>query len=148
MQLNIRYLYLLYTLHITRSTSYIMITTLLWAIHLQLAAALNGNGRQAFTTYDGWKAFEVVTQGDKLGGFELPGNLDGIGVSLFVAACPSVLASIMVSNLIHFLVQIQAYLMEGGDDIRVLVNHESVSTAVNTPIIDSPFFTSHVLSCI
>eukprot|EP00956_Cyclotella_meneghiniana_P030895 scaffold79385_cov20-Cyclotella_meneghiniana.AAC.1 len=62
-----------------------------------IASALNGNGRRAFVTYDGWKAFELVTQGDKLDGFEMPGNMDGIG----------------------------AYLLEGGDEIRVLVNHES-----------------------
>ena len=43
--------------------------------------ALNGSGRQAFQTNDGWKAFEVVTQGDKVDGFEMPGNMDGIGVS-------------------------------------------------------------------
>ena len=46
-----------------------------------IASALNGNGRQAFVTYDGWRAFELVTQGDKLDGFEMPGNMDGIGVS-------------------------------------------------------------------
>eukprot|EP00804_Cyclotella_cryptica_P000220 CCRYP_016193-RA/>CCRYP_016193-RA protein AED:0.08 eAED:0.08 QI:176/1/1/1/0.93/0.81/16/2046/995 len=61
------------------------------------ALALNGSGRQSFTTYNGWKAFEVVTQGDSLNGYKLPGQMDGIG----------------------------AYLMEGGADIRVLLNHEA-----------------------
>jgi hypothetical protein len=46
-----------------------------------MASALNGNGRQGFQTYGGWKAFELVTQGDNLGGFKLPGNMDGIDVS-------------------------------------------------------------------
>jgi hypothetical protein len=47
----------------------------------QIASAINGNGRQAFQTYDGWMTFEIVTQGDVLDGFEMPGNGDGIGVS-------------------------------------------------------------------
>lgn len=61
-----------------------MIQAVLPAVLLLLpfALALNGNGRQQFNTYDGWKAFEVVTQGDSLGGFKVPGQMDGIGVSL------------------------------------------------------------------
>ena len=62
-----------------------MITALLSLFLLpSIASALNGNGRHAFVTYDGWKAFELVTQGDKLDGFEMPGNMDGIGVSFEV----------------------------------------------------------------
>jgi hypothetical protein len=60
---------------------FIMIAILSFLI-LPTACALNGNGQQSFETYDGWKAFELVTQGDTLGGFEMPGNMDGIGVSL------------------------------------------------------------------
>jgi hypothetical protein len=48
-----------------------------------MVTALNGSGRQGFQTYDGWEAFEMVTQGDVMNGFELPGNMDGIGVSLY-----------------------------------------------------------------
>jgi hypothetical protein len=55
---------------------------LLLSMLLSMASALNGNGKQAFQTYDGWKAFELVTQGDELDGFVMPGNMDGIGVSL------------------------------------------------------------------
>ena len=62
-----------------------------------IASALNGNGRQAFVTYDGWKAFELVTQGDKLDGFEMPGNMDGIGVSS-IAYLDSLIVSKMPSS--------------------------------------------------
>ncbi|KAL7521998.1 hypothetical protein ACHAWX_007140 [Stephanocyclus meneghinianus] len=73
------------------------ICTLLLILLLPAAEALNGNGRQSFSTYNGWKAFEVVTQGDSLNGYKVPGQMDGIG----------------------------AYLIEGGTDARVLLNHEA-----------------------
>ena len=60
--------------------------------------ALNGDpSKLGLDTYLGWKAFEVITQGDTNGnGYTLPGELDGIG----------------------------AYL-EDADTLRVLVNHET-----------------------
>ena len=57
------------------------ICALLLILLLPAAEALNGNGRQSFSTYNGWKAFEVVTQGDSLNGYKVPGQMDGIGVS-------------------------------------------------------------------
>eukprot|EP00970_Alexandrium_tamarense_P016534 scaffold6744_cov103-Alexandrium_tamarense.AAC.1 len=65
---------------------------------LSSALALNGDpSKTTLNTYAGWKSFEVVTQGDALGGYTLPGQMDGIG----------------------------AYLMDGGTAIRVFVNHET-----------------------
>ena len=63
-----------------------------------IASALNGNGRQAFVTYDGWRAFELVTQGDKLDGFEMPGNMDGIGVSSIAYLDSLILSNMPSSN--------------------------------------------------
>lgn len=59
--------------------------------------ALNGDiSKLTFDTHDGWKAFEVITQGDTNGeGYTVPGELDGIG----------------------------AFLLD--DTLRVLVNHET-----------------------
>ena len=57
------------------------IRTVLLLLLPRAALALNGNGRQSFSTYNGWKAFEVVTQGDSLNGYKFPGQMDGIGVS-------------------------------------------------------------------
>jgi len=63
----------------------------------KVVSALNGDtSKLTLDTYDGWKAFEVITQGDTNGeGYTLPGELDGIG----------------------------AFLLE--DTVRVLVNHET-----------------------
>ena len=63
-----------------------MIAALLSIILLlpKSTSAINGNGRQAFQTKDGWKAFEIITQGDTVDGFEMPGNMDGIGVRALV----------------------------------------------------------------
>ena len=43
--------------------------------------ALNGDeSKLTLETYDGWKAFEIITQGDTNGeGYTVPGELDGIG---------------------------------------------------------------------
>ncbi|KAL3823657.1 hypothetical protein ACHAXA_009762 [Cyclostephanos tholiformis] len=42
--------------------------------------ALNGDvSLSAFKTYSGWRSFEVITQGDLVGGYKVPGQFDGIG---------------------------------------------------------------------
>eukprot|EP00970_Alexandrium_tamarense_P006154 scaffold1033_cov205-Alexandrium_tamarense.AAC.13 len=72
---------------------------ILLLVSLPYAFSLNGDpSKTSLNTYAGWKSFEVVTQGDKLGGYTVPGQMDGIG----------------------------AYLMDGGTDLRVFVNHETV----------------------
>ena len=63
----------------------------LWLFNIAACtAALNANKNSGFTTYnDRWRAFEVVTQGDQVGTYTFPGQLDGIGVSVAigVAVC-------------------------------------------------------------
>ena len=63
----------------------------LWLFNIATrTAALNANKNSGFTTYnDRWRAFEVVTQGDQVGTYTFPGQLDGIGVSVAkgVAVC-------------------------------------------------------------
>lgn len=56
------------------------LSAILFLFHIHCISALNGNGKQQFATYDGWKAFEVVTQGDMWGNYKTPGQMDGIGV--------------------------------------------------------------------
>ncbi|KAL3764667.1 hypothetical protein ACHAW5_000298 [Stephanodiscus triporus] len=57
-----------------------------WWLHSGWVApttALNGINRQtAFNSYPNWRSFEVVTQGDQIGGYTLPGQFDGIGAHL------------------------------------------------------------------
>ena len=58
--------------------------TIGWRLHsnwIAPVAALNGNILSAFETYSGWRSFEVITQGDLVGGYKVPGQFDGIGVS-------------------------------------------------------------------
>ena len=56
--------------------------------NLHPTTALNGDiSKLGHNTYIGWKAMEVVTQGDLLGGYRIPGQFDGVGVS---AKLPSV----------------------------------------------------------
>jgi hypothetical protein len=58
---------------------------ILLLVPLPFAFALNGDpSKTSLNTYAGWKSFEVVTQGDKLGGYTVPGQMDGIGVSCLV----------------------------------------------------------------
>ena len=56
-----------------------------WWLHSSFVApatALNGNiSLSAFETYSGWRSFEVITQGDLVGEYKVPGQFDGIGVS-------------------------------------------------------------------
>jgi len=63
---------------------------------------LNGDpAKLTFNTYRGWKAFEVITQGDTNGqGYILPGELDGIGAYLVLED-------------------------DSNNTVRVLVNHET-----------------------
>ncbi len=58
---------------------------ILLLVSLPYAFSLNGDpSKTSLNTYAGWKSFEVVTQGDKLGGYTVPGQMDGIGVSCLV----------------------------------------------------------------
>jgi len=65
---------------------------------LMLLLALNGDpDKLTFNTHFGWKAFEVITQGDKSGtGYVVAGEMDGIGAFL-----------------------------KDSDTLRVLINHET-----------------------
>ena len=62
-----------------------VLSTIFLLLPIHFISALNGNGKQQFATYDGWKAFEVVTQGDRWGNYKAPGQMDGIGVSFMSA---------------------------------------------------------------
>lgn len=61
--------------------------------------ALNGeSSKLSLDTIAGWKAFEIITQGDKNeDGYTVPGEIDGIG----------------------------AYLLKEEDTFRILMNHET-----------------------
>ena len=80
-------------------------TLLLWiaTTTTTLVHALNGDSSKlSLDTYLGWKAFEIITQGDTDGsnGYTLPGELDGIGAYMSTR-------------------------WEDSDTLRVLVNHET-----------------------
>jgi len=80
------------------ATTVLLLTWIAATAKTAFVHALNGDpSKLGLDTYLGWKAFEVITQGDTNGnGYTLPGELDGIG----------------------------AYL-EDDDTLRVLVNHET-----------------------
>lgn len=76
-----------------------VLSTIFLLLPIHFISALNGNGKQQFATYDGWKAFEVVTQGDRWGNYKAPGQMDGIGVS-FMSAVHWIDVSSRASNAI------------------------------------------------
>ena len=58
--------------------------------------ALNANKISGFTTYnDRWRAFEAVTQGDQVGSYTFPGQLDGIGVSVAIGVAVCYLINVL-----------------------------------------------------
>lgn len=117
----------------------------LWLFNIAArTAALNANKNSGFTTYnDRWRAFEVVTQGDQVGTYTFPGQLDGIGVSVAIGVAVYVIYQCL--NLTDFdccFANVQAYLLN-ITHIRVLVNHElpwscggTASASVSEIIID------------
>lgn len=63
------------------SSSWLTLASSLLLLTGWSCTALNDEGGWGVKTYNGWSAFEVVTQGDKWDGYRVPGQFDGIGVS-------------------------------------------------------------------
>ncbi len=99
-----------------------------WWLHSSLvvpAAALNGNiALSAFETYSGWRSFKVITQGDLVGGYKVPGQFDGIDVSRVMECFMTCVLIIHGILKILLLTPLQACLIN-VTYIRVLVNHET-----------------------
>ena len=97
-----------------------------WWLHsswVAPATALNGDiSLSAFETYSGWRSFEVITQGDLVGGYKVPGQFDGIGVSRAIQRLMPRVSIFHLPFLLH--IPWQAYLIN-DTHIRVLLNHET-----------------------
>jgi hypothetical protein len=134
------------------------LTTGLW-LHSSLvvapSVALNGDiSLSAFETYSGWRSFEVITQGDLVGEYKVPGQFDGIGVSVIVVDCFMSRVLIFHLHQILFPVPSQAYLIN-ATHIRVLLNHEtpwacdtSSQSSISEIVINKPSLKSAISNTI